>query len=178
MVGASEHDVTPWALTAAANASGRNAATGSTVARAWCWTSMLYPATWHIGNASRYTPPGCTERPATVPRAAVVRDRWVCRTPFGVPVDPLVNSSHAGSSGSTGPVNAAESRSARCHCGSSNANTCSSEGTARRTSGSAARYRASPTRTVGAAVANCAICSPGLSRWLINVRMRPQRGTP
>ena len=75
MVGASEQDVTPWALTAAAKSSGRNAGTGSTVERAaWC-TSMLYPAMWHIGNGSRYTPPERTDRPATVPRTAVVIER-------------------------------------------------------------------------------------------------------
>ena len=53
MVGASEQDVTPWVLTAAANSSGRNTGTGSTVeCAAWC-TSMLYPAMWHIGNGNR-----------------------------------------------------------------------------------------------------------------------------
>ncbi len=41
MVGASEHEVTPWALTAAVNVSGRKAATGNTVDCAqWC-TNML-----------------------------------------------------------------------------------------------------------------------------------------
>ncbi len=53
---------------------------------------------WHIGNGNRYTSRAGTERPSTVPRTAAVSERLVCTAPFGTPVEPLVNTSQAGSS--------------------------------------------------------------------------------